>query len=119
MGIAPASYSRIAISIGSMMASSFSSTRTGEPMLICRARAPIILALSNLVYLKDSSSAELTPKMWPLYIRLGCPANSGLTGEEPGRRTDDEEWFAGTDDAAAPPEWSKSYDTRIQGFVFG
>jgi len=41
-------------------------------MLICRALAPIILALSNLVYFNIAASiVEVSPKMWVLYIRLG------------------------------------------------
>ena len=62
MGMTPRSYSVMAITMGSMTWSS-SCTSTGEPMLICRARAPIILALSNLVYFKVASSMGVSPKM--------------------------------------------------------
>ena len=112
IGIAPLLYSMMDISIGSITLSAMSAS-TGEPMLICKALAPMILALSNRVYFTIATSLWRYPLKYGSFIyvlgpvgRLAVADGYPATCNGCGKR----QW---------PPIALNSYGYRIQMFEIG
>lgn len=104
--------SRMAISIGSITLSSMSAS-AGEPMLICNALAPIILALSNRVYFTMETSSWRYPLKYGSFIYVLGPAcrSTVADGATP--------CATGKGGVEGPSTTGNPYGYRIQMFEFG